>query len=154
MGRKRADTLTMELFAWEPKIPIERYEDHVTRAATLQGRISLAVSNTLNEAKNESGAKLARADVAKRMASYLGESVSKTTLDAYASEARDNSIPLDRAVALMVVTQDFRLLSLLAEPVGHAVIPAKYESAVVEAMLVEKREELDAMISNSRRARR
>jgi len=154
MVRKRTDNLTQDLFDWKPKIPVERYEDHVTRAATLQGRISLAVSKTLNDATDAEGRKLARDDVAKRMAAYLGEKVSKTTLDAYASEARENSIPLDRAVALMIVTQDFRLLSLLADPVDHAVIPAKYQGAVVEAMLVEKREEIDAMINDSRRARK
>jgi hypothetical protein len=156
MARVRSDHKTLDLLSWQPSSPrVERFDEQTVRAATINGKVSLAVSRILMDAKARSEEPLEREDVARRMSDFLGEDVSKHMIDAYASQSReDHKISVVRAVALMHATQDYRLLTLLAEELGLTVIPRKYEGTVREAILAEKIEELNGELHSLRRGRK
>ena len=156
MARIQSDRKTLDLLSWQPTSPrVERFEEQTVRAATISGKVSLAVSRILCDAKSRDNEPLERDDVARRMSDFLGEDVSKNMIDAYASQSReDHKISVVRAVALMHATQDYRLLTLLAEELGLTVIPRKYEGTVREAILAEKIEELNGELHSLRRGRK
>ncbi len=109
----------------------------MVRAATIQGRVALAVSAALADCK------LKRDEIAAQMSLYLGEKVTKSVLDAAASQARtEHSINLPRFIALMHVTGDQRLLEMLAEMFGWAVIPRKYLTLIDLAATREREDAL------------
>jgi hypothetical protein len=77
------------------------------------------------------------------MSEYLGEPVSPAMLDAYASPARDSHrIGAARLIALVHATGDRRLLQLLAEPFGWAVVEARHLALIEAALLREQEDEL------------
>lgn len=155
MPPRRPDNRTLNLLDWQPPEPIASYPEEMVRAATIGARISKAVSLTLSEAKREAGDDLERADVARRMSEFLGDKVSENMLNAYASESRDaHNISVVRALAMMHATGDYRLFKLIAEQLGFTIIDKKYESAVREAMIAEKLEELRAELDHLRRGRK
>ncbi|ACI98507.1 hypothetical protein [Rhodospirillum centenum] len=137
--RIRGDDRTLDLLNWEPPKVVHRFEvDHV-RAATLRAQISKAVAVALKDCGKN------RDEVAQEMTDYLGETTGKNMLDAYASEAReDHVINVVRFMGLVHATGDIRLLQLLAEPFGLAVVEKKYLPAIDEAMDVDRREALAA----------
>jgi hypothetical protein len=137
MPPRRASDRQMDLLAWEPPAPVARFEAHQVRSATIAGRIAHGVAATLRDAEAP------REEIALRMGDYLGERVSKSMLDAYASEAReDHIISLPRLLALVHVTGDRRLLDMLAEPFGWAVVPERYLALIELAALREREDEL------------
>lgn len=156
MAKSRADTKTLELFGWEPKSPkIPTYPHEVVRAATLGGIVSRAVSKTLLDVRDREDNPKDRDEVAALMTAYLGEDVPKNMLDGYASQAREaHNIPVTRAMALMHATEDYRLLVLMAQEFDLAVVPKRYEHAVREAILAEKRDEIEGELRALRRGRR
>jgi hypothetical protein len=82
------------------------------------------------------------------MSAYLGETVSKNVLDAYASEARDShNMPVHRLIALAVVTADFRLLNAIVEPAGAIAVDTRYEALIRREEAKELRERLDREIA-------
>jgi hypothetical protein len=108
------------LLEWQAPQPVARFEPARVRAATLHGQIARAVSECLRDA---AAAGLKRETIAERMSAITGQRVSGAMLDAYASQAREeHSISLARFIALMQATGDRRLLELLAEPMGWAVV--------------------------------
>jgi len=114
MAPRRPQPVQPSLLDWAPTAP---YPDAAVRAATMAGRLSRAVAQTLKDCG------LPRPEVAKRMSAYLGETVSVSMLDAYASQAReDHNISAVRFQALYHATEDRRLLELLVEPFGLAVV--------------------------------
>ncbi len=122
---------------WTPPPATVRFDDTRVRAASLSSRICLAISAALKDAGDS------RADIAKAMSDYLGESVTKNMLDAYASPAREeHPIPLVRFVALLAATKDRRLLELVAEGLGWAVIERKYLPMIELAAVTERQTEL------------
>lgn len=130
----------LDLLAWTPPETVARFEDRVVRAATIAGQISHAVAAALRDADARG---LAREDVARRMGAYLGERVSVTMLNGYASEAREqNVITVPRLLALVHVTGDRRMLHLLAEPFGWAVIEAKFLPMIELAAVREREDDL------------
>ncbi len=155
MVKLRTDTKTLDLFGWEPKNPkIPTYPHDVIKAATLGGRISRAVATTFSDAKSGETSK-ERDVIIADMASFLDEDVPISTVNGYCSQAREShNITVARAIALMHVTKDYRLLVLIAEELGLAVVPKRYEHAVREAILAEKRERIDEELKALRRGRR
>ena len=144
---RRPNTCQLDLLDWEPPTLLRRFEPQRVRAATLQARIARAVSEAL---KDHDGS---RADVAAAMSQYLGERVTKSALDGYASEARsDNSISFVRLIALTDVTGDLRPLQLAAELFDHAVIERRYLPAIEDAMWDDRIEEAKAHKRHARRA--
>ncbi|NLF16683.1 MAG: DNA transposition protein [Lentisphaerae bacterium] len=121
MVKTRGDRATIELLDWQPPEIIRRYEEPIVRASTLRSRIAHAVAATLRDCE------LPREEVARQMSAWLGEDVSRTMLDAYASEAREEkTIPYLRLMALVHVTGDMRLLQLGAELFAHSVVDDRY----------------------------
>ena len=126
-----------DLLSWTPPAPVRRFEDDQVRAASLAARISKAVSTALKESD------LPRGEIAAQMGAFLGESVSLAALNALASEARDDHrISVVRLMALVHVTRDPRLLQLLAEPFGWAVIDRRFLPLIEVAAIREQEDEL------------
>lgn len=137
MIRQRNDDMTGDLLSWQaPQVAVtyEGEDAREVRGATISARFARAISKTLREAGRN------REAIAEKMSDYLGESVTKQMLDAYASEAREShNINLPRFAALIHVTGDHRLLSLLPEMFGFAVVDEKYTS-IIELHLIEEHE--------------
>ncbi|ANK79418.1 MAG: hypothetical protein TEF_00395 [Rhizobiales bacterium NRL2] len=148
MARRR-DQQTMDLFAWEPPKLVARYDEQRVRAADLRIRIARAISETLNDCD------LDRSEVAKAMSEWLGEPVSKSTLDAYASPAKEeHTISYLRLMALVHVTGDRRLLQIAAEPLGWSVIEDRWLPWVEVGQLADAKEDLDRHYDMARRLAR
>lgn len=126
-----------DLLEWQPPETVVAFEPAQVRAASVAASIARAVAATLRDCG------LPRDQVAERMSAYLGERVSKAILDAYASEARrEHAIPVTRLIALMHATGDRRLLQLIAEPLGWAVIEARHLPLIEVAAIREHEDEL------------
>lgn len=138
-----------DLLSWQPPEPVVAYAPEQVRAASVAASIARAVAATLRDAP------VSREDIAQRMSAYLGDRVSKAMLDAYASEARqEHQIPVTRLVALMHATGDRRLLQLLAEPLGWAVIERRHLPLIELAAVQERQEELRRRADTLRRTAR
>ena len=130
---RRRPTSQLDLLDWEPPQPVIRFEERVVRAATVQARIAKAISASL--------AGLDREAVARGMTEFLGRPVSRAMIDAYASAAReDHTISVPRFMGLAHVTNDRRLVQLLADPLGLACIEGRY-LPLIELAAVREREE-------------
>lgn len=153
MAKDRRDSRTLDLLAMTVDVPqVPRFDEADIRAARLDARIAKAVGRTLKDAATDG---TTRPDVAATMSGYLGETITRATLDAYAAESKaDHTISLVRAVALMEATKDYRLLGLIADDLGLAIVPRQYEPAIREAVLAEKMEELKAELDSLRRTRK
>lgn len=139
--RVRGDDKTLDLLAWEPPSTTVSFPEDQVRAASLRATVARAVSLSLKDCAKS------REDVAAEISEYLGEPVGKNILDAYASEAReDHVINVVRFMALIHATGDVRLLQMLAEPFGLAVVEQRYLPAIEEAMTADAIEELSAKI--------
>lgn len=126
-----------DLLDWQPPEAVKRFPEEQVRAATFAARVSRAVAVALADADAE------REAIAARMSSYLGERVSPAMLDAYASQAReDHRISVPRLMALLHATRDRRLLELLAEPMGWAVIERRHLPLIEVAAIREHEDEL------------
>lgn len=145
----RRDSKTLDLFAWEPPAMVARYDEQRVRAADLKVRIARAVSETLSDCAD------CRADVAKAMSEWLGETITKTTLDAYASPAKeDHTISYLRLIALVHATQDRRLLQLAAELMGWSVVEDRWLPWVEVGQLADVKQDIDQQYDTARRLAR
>lgn len=146
MAQDRRDTTTADLLSWQPQEPAVRYEEP-PRGATLGARVCRAMAMALDGRDREA--------IAAEMGEYLGRPVSKAMLDAYVSEARDtHTINIVRFAALVHATRDWRLLSLLPELFGFAVIDDRYVSLIRATQMREKAEELEVLArAEERKAR-
>lgn len=142
----RRDDRTLDLLSWQPPEPVRAFEPEIVRAASIRAMLAKGVSAALKDCGRS------RDDVAEVISGYLGEKCSKDMLDAYASEAREEHvISLPRFLALIHATGDQRLLQMLAEPFGLAVIDAKYLPAIEDSMLAAKIDELKTRQKMARR---
>ena len=125
------------LLDWKPPETVCAFEPQLVRGATLAARIARAVSVALTDCR------LSREDVAASMSTWLGERVSVGMLNAYSSPARDqHTIGLPRYLALIHATGDRRLLELLAEMFGWAVIERKHLPLIEMGAVQDKLDEL------------
>lgn len=142
----RRDTRTLDLLAWEPPALEQRFTFDDVRAATLDAAIAKGISLAMADSGKT------RDEIAEEMSRFLGQTVSKNMLDAYASEAREtHKINVPRYLALVHATGDQRLLSLLADQFGLAVVERRYLKIVEATMVAERSEEL---ADEARRLRR
>ncbi|WP_439596493.1 DNA transposition protein [Falsiroseomonas sp.] len=126
-----------DLLSWEPPQTVLAFEEAEVRGSTLAARISRAVSVALRDCGKP------RKQVARIMGEFLGEEVSPAMLDAYASVGRDqHRISMLRLMALLHATGDRRLLEILAEPMGWAVIERHHLPLIRAAALREREDEL------------
>ncbi len=124
-----------DLLDWQPPEPVVSFPARAVQASTVTGRLAKAVSAAL--------AGRDRALVARSMSDYLGRTVSKHMVDAYASQGRDDhTISAPRYMALTHATEDRRLLELLAEPMGWSVIERRYLPLIQLAAVREREDRL------------
>jgi hypothetical protein len=139
--QRNRDPHTSDLFRdYQPAPVVERFDAAEVKSWSLAGRLSKAVGLTLNEAEQP------RADIARAMAEFLKDDVSKASLDAYASQAKEHSISALRLIALTFVTRDARALNALLEEVGLIAVQKRYEALI-------KREMADEAIERATRDR-
>lgn len=139
--------LTNDLLAWQPSSPAVDYRGvpEVTRAATLGGRFARAMKVALENCGKS------RDQVAAEMSEYLGEEVTLNMLNAYVSEAaKSHQINVIRFAGLAHATGDLRLLSILPDLFGLAVVPARYVP-LIEADLAEQRSRELAQLAQLKR---
>lgn len=147
MSRRRSRCHdTGDLLAWTAPQPVKAFARERVRAASLGATIARGVSEALK------GAGRSREQIAEEMSAYLGETVSTHVLDKYASEAAaEHVINIVRFIALVHATRDRRLLQLIAEPFGWAVVEQRHLDAIELAAALEERAELDRAIEAARR---
>lgn len=149
MSRRFRDPHTKDLLSWVPPEPVVRFAEETVRAASLDQKLCKAMAVALKDCRLE------RAVVAERMSAFLGSPVSKSMLDAYVSPARDtHQISVVRFLALVHVTQDRRLLELLADLFGWCVVDERYADAIREVELRDKRDEIERQLQATRMNRR
>lgn len=149
MTRRSRDPYTADLLSWRPPEPVVKFDATQVRAASLDQRLCKAMALALKECRMDRGI------VAERMSEFLGEKVSLSMLNAYLSAGRPTHvISVVRFAALVHVTQDRRLLELLAELFGWSVVDERYADAIREVELVEKKDEIDRQIQLTRMKRR
>lgn len=134
-------TATIDLLSWEPPVVEHRFEDPaITRCATLNGQLCRAMRATLDNCR-EAG--LDRAAVAERMTEFLGETYSVDRLNADVAEAKETHVINGvRLMAFIHATRDPRILSLIAEPLGLAVVERRWLPAIDAAILEQHEAEI------------
>jgi hypothetical protein len=129
------DPAQPDLLTWEPPRPVEKFDPMRVRAATLAGKIKRAIAEAL---RGETDKGFDRENTAGAMSDYLGEQVSKNTLDSWCSEAREDHMPsLVRFVGLLQATRDKRLLQMIAAQLGWVVIDKKWLPVIELASIRE-----------------
>lgn len=143
---RRRDQRTLDLLSWRPPEVAPSFRPEQVRAASLQTSLCRAIALAIKESGK------GRDQVVAEIGEYLGETVSKNMLDAYTSEARDDHvINVIRFWGLLHAVRDIRLLQMIAQTLGWAVIPERYLGAVEEAMLAAEEEDI---VQRRRQARR
>ena len=118
---------------WAPPDPVVRFDDNQVKASSLPVRLCKAISTTLKEASEKRDA------IAAKMSDFLGRRISVNMLNAYASAGReDHCIGLASFVALLHATRDRRLLEMIAEPLGWAVIDRRHLPLIELALVREQ----------------
>ncbi|MFN4017127.1 MAG: DNA transposition protein [Reyranella sp.] len=149
MTRRSRDPYTADLLSWRAPEPVVKFEAAQVRAASLDQRLCKAMALALKDCRMDRGI------VAERMSEFLGEKVSLSMLNAYVSPGRPTHvISVVRFAALVHVTQDRRLLELLAELFGWSVVDERYADAIAEVELAEKKEEIERQLQATRLKRR
>lgn len=136
-ARAAVRALQPDLLTWAPASPVLAYPAAAVQAGTVAGRIARAIAATLRDCRET------RETVASRMSEYLGRRVSTHMVNGYASQGREEHvISAERLMALLHATGDRRLLQVLAEPFGLAVIEKRYLPLIDLARVKEREEEL------------
>jgi hypothetical protein len=150
VNRRRTDSQTLDLLNWQPPALASGYSEADVRAATLRGRVSRAVAECLKQAKDNG---IGREQVAAKMTEFLGEPVSKTMLEQYASQAReDQSISAVRLVALVHATGDFRVLQAMLDPLDYAAIPKRFVPCIRQVIIEDEIDRLSKQAEIERRS--
>lgn len=149
----RRDPNTLDLYRdYEPEAVVDRFEASETQAFSRAGKLSKAVALAL------ANSPLSRDEIAAAMEEFLGDRVSKTLLDKYASQAaEDHSIPALRLLALVAVTRDVRVLNTMLEELELIVVPKRYEALLrrEQARIAKERFEREEQAADAEwRARR
>lgn len=138
MAPRRRDTLTSDLFAYEPPKVRAELDPVQTGRGDLGNRIAKVVAAALRHAKDEN--RHGREKIAAGMTDYLGRKVSAPQLDKWASEsAAEHRIPLDAFAALIEATGCTDLLGLLPGLFGFAAVPEQYTD-IISLHLMEEHE--------------
>lgn len=120
---------------WTPPDPTVRFEPDAIKASSLPARLCRAISTTLKDAGE------ARDTIAAKMSDFLGRRVSLNMLNAWASQSReDHTIGLPAFVAVLHATRDRRLLEMVAEPLGWAVVERRHLPLIQVALVREQQQ--------------
>ncbi len=133
MPRRKPCPHTLSLFDdMDLPVPHTEFDKESVKAATIKGKWAMAISQALKDYA------MSREEVAEKMSLYLGEEVKASMLNAYASQGRDTHIiNLSRLEALIYVTQDRRLINLLADILDCRAVPNAYARHMNYAHLKE-----------------
>ena len=124
---------------WTPPDPVVRFDPAQIKASSLPARICRAISATLKDADTK------RELVAAKMSDFLGRRISLNMLNAWASQSSDrHMIGLPCFIALLDATRDRRLLEMIAEPLGWAVVDRRHLAMIELAMVREQQNRLQA----------
>jgi hypothetical protein len=150
---RQRDTRTLDLYRdFEPPAVVERFSPEETKGWTPAARLSKAVALALDDYAP------GREAAAEAMSEVLGDKVSKSLLDKYASQAAEgHTISALRLMALVAVTSDVRPLNTLLEGAGLIVVDKKYEALLrrEQARLLKERAEREEQAADAEwRARR
>jgi hypothetical protein len=136
----RRDQRTLDLFD-APQTP-----KNPGALAGLKTQISHAMSAVIRDCI------LDRYEIASQMSRLLGEEVSKTMLDAYTAESRDDqNIPAYRFLAFILATQSFDALDELLRPLGCRLLVGEQRQLAAIAELTARRDRLDRAIRDAKR---
>jgi hypothetical protein len=138
--RDRRDDRTLDLLAWEVPEVVPNVPAGLVRSGTLRGRMARAVALVLNACPTP------REQIAELMSEFLGEGecASKSMLDAYASQAREeHTISAIRLVALAHATGDMRALQVMVDPLDHSIVHDRYLPAIDAELKAEHAKELE-----------
>lgn len=154
MVRKRDDR-TLDIFSQRrPMARGDGFSTRTLRTQVLEDKISLAVSEMLDTAKKRKTKPLTREAVAEGI-SDMGVPTTKNALDDEAAQSKINhKISVARAVGLMKVTGDYRLLDLVAAELDLTIVPRRFMSVIDEAVLAEEIDEKTRMLQQLRKRRR
>jgi hypothetical protein len=154
MARHR-DPLTKDLFDWQPPQVAVGYSEDVIGRGRLDNKIARLIAQALRDARDEG---LARSEIARAMAGYLGRPISEAMLNKWSSEgSEDHRIPLDAFIALVHATGAKDLLGFAPGEFGMTVIASEYAEMIRLQMIRDKRQELEAqerMLEAKLKARR
>ena len=130
----------LSLLDWTPPAAMVEFNPEDVRGATIAARLSRAVSMALKDCQAK------RDEVAERMSRFLGgPPVTEAMINAYASVARvDHAISVPRFMALLHATRDRRLLQLVADEMGWAVIERRHLPLIEAAEIREQEDRLKA----------
>jgi len=136
--RKR-DAFTIDLFReYQPAPVVDRFDGELVKAWSLGGRLAKAIAICMEECG------LSRDEIAAQMSEITKASISKTLLDAYASQAKEqNQISAVRLAALVAITGDARPFNVLLAEAGLIVVPQKYEALLKRERARELRQQLE-----------
>lgn len=142
MNRRR-DTMTGDLFQWQPPQVAVGYGADVAGRGDLDSKISRLVGRALRDCRDEGQG--SRAAIAQRMSAHLGRPVSEDMLNKWSSESSgSHRIPLDAFIALIEATQATDLLGFMPSLFGFAVVPERYADIIELHLLDEHQRDLDA----------
>ena len=146
MSRRVNDPEQMSLLDWQAPEPVIAFDPRLIRSNSISGRLSRAISISLQECGRS------RDEIAARMSDILERPVSLPMLNAYASAQREgHEISVTRFDALLSATGDRRLLEFLAEPHGWSVIERRYLPMIELAAVSERKKELTRKENGLRR---
>jgi len=135
---KRRDTLTSDLFDWQPPQVAVGYSGDVAGRGALDSQISRLVSRALRDARDEG--KGSRTDIAKAMSAELRRPISDAMLNKWSAESSgEHRIPLDAFIALIKTTEADGLLGFIPSLFGYAVVPERYAD-IIEMHLIDEHE--------------
>lgn len=133
------DTRTLDLFATPP-------------AATAPGALAglkTQIAHAISAVIRDSG--LDRFEIAGKMSALLGEEVSKTMLDAYSAESReDQNVPAYRLLAFVLATESFPALDQLLSHLGCRLLAGEQTQLAAITKLEMQRAALDRRIKEMR----
>ncbi|WP_395173930.1 hypothetical protein [Roseibium alexandrii] len=88
-----------------------------------------------------------REEIATELSDYLGEDISRDSLDAFSSEAREkNNISAYRLFALFKLLKAPELLNELLADTDFLVVDRKYKSLIDRELAIETREKINRWI--------
>ncbi|KZL29442.1 hypothetical protein [Pseudovibrio sp. WM33] len=139
--RARRCQHTDDLLSWQPPQVEARFEPMRVRSATPSGKVCRALS----EAMKEDGR--SREEIAAALSEHLGEPISRDSLDAWASEAREASnIAGYRLIGLVSVLRSKELLNELLARTDMIVVDRKYRPLIERQLMEEAQTRIKKMI--------
>jgi hypothetical protein len=135
MTKRRASIDAGQLgFTFDPPVPASREADLAGLDRSVAATVALALKDDTRS----------RYEIAGAVSALLDDPVSKTMLDAYASEAREaHNISAGRLLAVIAVTERFDLLDGLCRRIGAALLVGEELHAARVGHLQAKKRQIE-----------